>query len=64
MNQYFPTSDLLSGAFDPDNLPKIPGMMDSVVQMPDAEYQFLHEAAIMEYHGVLLLPGMTAPKTN
>lgn len=44
--------DLLKNV-DTDNLLKINNMKSYTVSLPSEEYNFLHEAAIIEYHGIL-----------
>lgn len=38
---------------DPFDLPRIPAMKSCIVNAPDEEFSFLHEAAIISFHGVL-----------
>ena len=47
-----PDVSFLKGV-DPWQLPRIAGQRDSIVNFPDGEFSFLHEAVIIEFHGVL-----------
>ena len=48
-----PHIDLLADSVPVNALGKAPGCRDVVVSRPTPEYLFLHEAAIIGYHGIL-----------
>ena len=48
-----PHVDLLADSVLPKALGKIPGSRDVIVSPPTPEFLFLHEAAVIGYHGIL-----------
>ena len=53
--------DLLADSVPVDALGKAPGCRDVVVTRPTPEYRFLHEAAIIGYHGALFASWYNCP---
>ena len=56
-----PHIDLLADSVPVDALGKAPGCRDVVVTRPTPEYRFLHEAAIIGYHGTLFASWYNCP---
>lgn len=48
--------------FDPAAAPAYPGMKVSIIQRPDAQYQFLHDTAIIQHKGVLYAAWYNCPE--
>lgn len=53
---------LLDDSVDAEHLPLLPGVRHNIVKLPDEEFSFLHEAAIIEYHGTLFAAWYNCPK--
>ncbi len=53
---------LLCDSVDPFHLPPCPGIATYPVEMPDEQYSFLHEAAVIRFHGVLYASWYNNPK--
>ena len=56
-----PHIDILADSVPVDALGKIPGYSDTVVTRPTREYLFLHETAIIGYHGTLFAAWYNSP---
>ena len=57
-----PHIDLLADSVPVNALGKFPGCRDVIVSRPTQEYLFLHEAAIIGYHGVLFASWYNCPE--
>ena len=56
-----PHIDLLPDSVSPGSLGKIPGSRDVIVSRPTPEFLFLHEAAVIGYHGILFASWYNCP---
>jgi len=54
----------LTDGIDFDNIPPSDNVTNSIICRPDEEYSFLHEAAIISYHGVLYASWYNCPKVE
>jgi len=57
-----PHADLLADGFDVSTLKMLPDVRHSIVHRPTEDFGFLHEAAIISYHGTLFASWYNCPK--